>query len=120
MKKLKLEPLRPHTARGFRYLAVPKELIKNRSYSPLDFGAVFLYARMMEIATLSAQNEDKFTDKRLAVSAMVKDLCTRKNSWLRVLRAHRYPTRPGHGRSRGAASAGPDLSQRPGGTVCFS
>ena len=64
MKKLKLEPLRPHTARGFRYLAVPKELIKNRSYSPLDFGAIFLYARMMEIATLSAQNEDKFTDKK--------------------------------------------------------
>lgn len=64
MKKLKLEPLRPHTARGFRYLAVPKELIKNRSYSPLDFGAIFLYARMMEIASLSAQNEDKFTDKK--------------------------------------------------------
>lgn len=64
MKKLKLEPLHPHTARGYRYLAVPKELIKNRSYSSLDFGAVFLYARMMEIATLSAQNEDKFTDKK--------------------------------------------------------
>lgn len=64
MKKLKLEPLRPHTARGYRYLAVPKELIKNRSYSSLDFGAVFLYARMMEIASLSAQNEDKFTDKK--------------------------------------------------------
>ena len=64
MKKLKLEPLRPQTARGYRYLAVPKELIKNRSYSPLDFGAIILYARMMEIASLSAQNEDKFTDKR--------------------------------------------------------
>lgn len=64
MKKLKLEPLRPNTARGYRYLAVPKELIKNRAYSSLDFGAVFLYARMMEIASLSAQNEDKFTDKK--------------------------------------------------------
>ncbi|WP_217960058.1 DUF6017 domain-containing protein [Acutalibacter muris] len=64
MKKLKLEPLRPQTARGYRYLAVPKELIKNRSYSSLDFGAVFLYARMMEIVSLSAQNEDKFTDKK--------------------------------------------------------
>ena len=64
MKKLKLEPLRPQTARGFRYLAVPKELIKNRSYSPLDFGAIILYAKMLERAGLSARHEDKFTDEK--------------------------------------------------------
>ena len=76
MKKLKLEPLRPNTARGYRYLAVPKELIKNRSYSSLDFGAVILYAKMLERAGLSAQHEDKFTDEngRLFIIYTVEQL----------------------------------------------
>ena len=63
MKKLKLEPLRPHTARGFRYLEVPRELLDNEVYADLDDGAKLIYSRMLEIAGLSAQNLDKFTDK---------------------------------------------------------
>lgn len=63
MNKLKLEPMRPQTARGYRYLAVPKELIENNSYSGLDYGAVILYSKMVERAGLSARNEDKFTDE---------------------------------------------------------
>ena len=63
MKKLKLEPLRPHTARGFRYLEVPRELLDNEVYADLDDGAKLIYSRMLEIAGLSAQHLDKFTDK---------------------------------------------------------
>ena len=63
MKKLKLEPLRPQTARGFRYLEVPRELLDNEVYADLDDGAKLIYSRMLEIAGLSAQNLDKFTDK---------------------------------------------------------
>ena len=55
MKKLNLEPMRPQTARGYRYLSVPKELIENRNYNSLDLGAVILYAKMLERASLSAQ-----------------------------------------------------------------
>ena len=56
MKKLKLEPLRPQTARGFRYLEVPRELLDNEVYADLDDGAKLIYSRMLEIAGLSAQN----------------------------------------------------------------
>ena len=62
MEKLALEYLRPSAARGFRFLSVPKELLENPAYSSLDYGAVILYARMLERAGLSARNEDKFTD----------------------------------------------------------
>ena len=80
MNKLNLEPMRPQTARGYRYLAVPKILIENRSYSPLDYGAVILYAKMVERAGLSARNEDKFTDENgrlfiiYTVEQMEKDI----------------------------------------------
>lgn len=63
MKKLKLEPLRPQTARGYRYLEVPKELLENEDYADLDDGAKLLYSKMLETAGLSAQHLDKFTDK---------------------------------------------------------
>ena len=80
MKKLNLEPMRPQTARGYRYLSVPKELIENRAYSPLDLGAVILYAKMIERASLSAQHIDKFTDENgrlfiiYTVEQMKKDI----------------------------------------------
>ncbi len=64
MDKLNLTYMRPQSARGYRYLVVPKELIENDSFSGLDFGAVLLYAKMLERAGLSAQNEDKFSDEK--------------------------------------------------------
>ncbi len=63
MKKPKLEPLRPQTARVYRYLEVPKELLENEDYADLDDGAKLLYSKMLETAGLSAQHLDKFTDK---------------------------------------------------------
>ena len=60
--KLDLAPLRPQAARGFRYLEVPKLLLENSSYAPLDEGAKFLYCFMLERAGLSAQNAGKFMD----------------------------------------------------------
>ena len=80
MNKLNLEPMRPQTARGYRYLSVPKELIENRNYSSLDLGAVILYAKMIERASLSAQHIDKFTDENgrlfiiYTVEQMKKDI----------------------------------------------
>lgn len=62
-KKLDLAPLQPQTARAFRYLEVPKLLLENTNYSPLDYGAIVLYSLMVERAGLSARNADKFTDK---------------------------------------------------------
>ena len=64
MSKLNLTYMRPQSARGYRYLVVPKELIENPAYSGLDFGAVILYFKMLERAGLSAQHEDKFTDEK--------------------------------------------------------
>ena len=63
MGKLNLTYMRPQSARGYRYLAVPKELIENPAFSGLDFGAIILYAKMLERASLSARHEDKFTDE---------------------------------------------------------
>lgn len=63
MDKLNLTYMRPQSARGYRYLAVPKELIENLAFSGLDFGAIILYAKMLERASLSARHEDKFTDE---------------------------------------------------------
>lgn len=45
MDKLNLTYMRPQSARGYRYLAVPKELIENPAFSGLDFGAIILYAK---------------------------------------------------------------------------
>ena len=45
MGKLNLTYMRPQSARGYRYLAVPKELIENPAFSGLDFGAIILYAK---------------------------------------------------------------------------
>lgn len=64
MSKLNLTYMRPQSARGYRHLIVPKELIENPAYSGLDFGAVILYSKMLERAGLSAQHEDKFTDEK--------------------------------------------------------
>lgn len=64
MNKLNLTYMRPQSARGYRYLVVPKELIENPAYSGLDLGAVILYSKMLERAGLSAQHEDKFTDEK--------------------------------------------------------
>ena len=55
--------MRPQSARGYRYLVVPKELIENLAFSSLDFGAVILYAKILKRAGLSAQHEDKFPDE---------------------------------------------------------
>lgn len=63
MSKTELEYIRPQTARGYRYLSVPKELLENPAFSGLDYGAVILYAKLLERAGLSAQHEDKFTDE---------------------------------------------------------
>ena len=62
MKKLDLAPLQPQAARGFRYLQVPRLLIEDENYAPLDDGAKFLYSLMLERSGLSAQNADKFMD----------------------------------------------------------
>ena len=56
MDKLNLTYMRPQSARGYRYLAVPKELIENPAFSGLDFGAIILYAKMLERASLSARH----------------------------------------------------------------
>ena len=64
----------------YRYLSVPKELLENPIFSRLDYGAIILFAKMLERASLSAQHEDKFTDEsgRLfiiyTVEQMEKDL----------------------------------------------
>ncbi len=63
IKKLHLADLRPQQARAFRYLQVPKLLMQDENYAPLDEGAVLLYSLMLERAGLSAQNADKFTDE---------------------------------------------------------
>lgn len=80
MSKTELDYMRPQTARGYRYLSVPKELLENPAFSGLDYGAVILYAKMLERASLSAQHEDKFTDERgrlfiiYTVEQMEKDI----------------------------------------------
>lgn len=80
MDKTELEYMRPQTARGYRYLSVPKELLENPAFSGLDYGAVILYAKMLERAGLSSQHEDKFTDENghlfiiYTVEQMEKDL----------------------------------------------
>ena len=80
MKKLQLKDLRPETARGFRFLMVPSELIENEEYADLDDSAKLLYSKMIERAGWSACNEEKFSDKsgRLfiiyTVEQMKKDL----------------------------------------------
>ncbi len=80
MSKTELEYMRPQTARGYRYLSVPKELLENPAFSGLDYGAVILYAKMLERAGLSAQHEDKFTDENgrlfiiYTVEQMEKDI----------------------------------------------
>ncbi len=80
MSKTELDYMRPQTARGYRYLSVPKELLENPAFSGLDYGAVILYAKMLERAGLSAQHEDKFTDENdrlfiiYTVEQMEKDI----------------------------------------------
>ena len=80
MSKTELDYMRPQTARGYRYLSVPKELLENPAFSGLDYGAVILYAKMLERASLSAQHEDKFTDENgrlfiiYTVEQMEKDI----------------------------------------------
>lgn len=80
MSKAELEYMRPQSARGYRYLSVPKELLENPAFSGLDYGAVVLYAKMLERAGLSAKHEDKFTDENgrlfiiYTVEQMEKDI----------------------------------------------
>jgi len=80
MSKLELDYLQPQTARNYRYLSIPKELIENPAFSELDYGAIILYAKMLERASLSAQHEDKFTDENgrlfiiYTVEQMEKDI----------------------------------------------
>jgi len=80
LSKTELDYMRPQTAKGYRYLSVPKELLENPAFSGLDYGAVILYAKMLERASLSAQHEDKFTDERgrlfiiYTVEQMEKDI----------------------------------------------
>ena len=80
MSKTELDYMRPQTARGYRYLSVPKKLLENPAFSGLDYGAVILFAKMLERASLSAQHEDKFTDETgnlfiiYTVEQMEKDL----------------------------------------------
>lgn len=80
MGQLELDYMRPQVARGYRYLSVPKELLENPAFSGLDYGAVILYAKMLERASLSAQHKDKFTDKNgrlfiiYTVEQMEKDI----------------------------------------------
>ena len=80
MGKIELDYMRPQSARGYRYLAVPKELLENSAFSGLDYGAVILYAKMLERASLSARHEDSFTDENgrlfiiYTVEQMEKDI----------------------------------------------
>ena len=80
MGKFELEYMCPRPAKGYRYLSVPKELLENPIFSRLDYGAIILFAKMLERASLSVQHEDKFTDEsgRLfiiyTVEQMEKDL----------------------------------------------
>ena len=98
MDKLNLTYMRPQSARGYRYLAVPKELIENLAFSGLDFGAIILYAKMLERASLSARHEDKFTDENgrlfiiYTVEQMERDL-QRSHPTVIKLTKHLYPQR---------------------------
>ena len=80
MGKFELEYMHSQPTKGYRYLSVPKELLENPIFSRLDYGAIILFAKMLERASLSAQHEDKFTDEsgRLfiiyTVEQMEKDL----------------------------------------------
>ena len=58
-----LDYLSPQMTKGYRYLSVPKELLENPVFSSLDYGAVILFAKMLERAGMSARHEDKFTDE---------------------------------------------------------
>ncbi len=40
IKKLHLADLKPQVARGFRYIQVPRELVDNPHFEPLDYGAI--------------------------------------------------------------------------------
>ena len=80
MSRLVLEYMQSKTAKAYRYLSVPKELLENPAFSGLDFGAVILFSKMLERAALSAQHEDKFTDEKgrifiiYTVEQMEKDI----------------------------------------------
>ena len=80
MSKFELEYMHSQPTKGYRYLSVPKELLENPVFSGLDYGAIILFAKMLERVGLSAQNEDKFTDENgnlfiiYTVEQMEKDL----------------------------------------------
>lgn len=61
MDKLELNYLSSRSAKNYRYLSVPKELLENPLFSSLDYGAIILFAKMLERAGLSARHEDKFS-----------------------------------------------------------
>ena len=72
--------MRPQAAKGYRFLSVPKELIENPAFSGLDYGAVILFAKMLERASLSSRHEEQFTDENgrlfiiYTVEQMEKDI----------------------------------------------
>jgi len=60
--KLNLNYFTPQTARGYQFVTVPTLLITHKAFSSIDYGAKILYGLMLNRASLSAINSDKFTD----------------------------------------------------------
>jgi len=85
MDKLQLEYLRPETARSYDFYLIPKLIIDHEAFDDIDYGSKLLYCRMLNRASLSAINADRFTDKNTGllyiiyeVEQVMKDLrCAR-------------------------------------------
>lgn len=62
MERLNLDYLKPQAARGYEFLMIPKLLITHEAFSSIDYGAKILYSLMLNRASLSAINQESFTD----------------------------------------------------------
>ena len=62
MEKLNLSFLTVNSARSYNFYLLPKELIDNKAFREVDYGAKILYSLMLNRASLSAVNANDFTD----------------------------------------------------------
>lgn len=63
MKHMQLPDLQLTSARQYNYYTIPKLLVSSPVFSELNLTAKFIYAMMLNRASLSAGHPDKFTDK---------------------------------------------------------
>jgi len=62
MERLDLQYLTPKSARLYEYLVIPKLMIEHEAFDGLDYGTKILYSLILNRASLSAKNADRFTD----------------------------------------------------------